>query len=172
MDVCWRHEFVNRPQYGDFRRLLKDEAAQRGGIVHLFRKGENFRLWLKQRSPDLLYAIISDWRAAPSCCNVLEEFSTAPQPKEFIVICDSTAQLNKACGWASSEIPTRYHVQVAERENIPASFCQGLARNCFSLLNRHCGGIPPTWDALRVEIQADIAEQDRVGFLCTGSSIG
>merc|ERR1719277_1399187 len=112
------------------------EAATRGAGVVYLKKAKQFNTWI-EKAPRPVFALITDWREAQPCMQVLSQHQGQNRPITMIVVCDSHRQYNRAVEWAKYLPSNLVEVHVCEKSSIPITLLAGLVRKCFACDDNH-----------------------------------
>lgn len=84
-----------------FRLALQAAVAEASGSVVCLKKAKQFCGWL-ERSSRPTYVLVSDWREAKPCRDVLETLPKACHPTNMVVYVDHAKQFEKAVQWVQA----------------------------------------------------------------------
>mmetsp|Transcript_99522 Transcript_99522/g.179632 ORF Transcript_99522/g.179632 Transcript_99522/m.179632 type:complete len:319 (+) Transcript_99522:84-1040(+) len=137
--VLWCQERCHKSENEARRELLTMAAAQIGAEILLFKKAKQFHFWL-DRCPGERYVLITDWREAQPCMEVLahklaeKSVSGVPSamPEMTVVLCESERQGSRATEWARTLGEDFGSVHAFKRDSVPSSLLYGLVKQVFS----------------------------------------
>jgi hypothetical protein len=136
--VCCFERFNKQSQVENHRRLAFEEAsAVLGAQLTSLRKAMQFEDW-SRRPGTMPYILLTDWREAKPCMEILARRNLQTQPVFTVVICSARGQYGRASRWAESRSEdSTTPVYICQHLECPHSLVYGLLAQMKHHLNKN-----------------------------------
>lgn len=129
--LVWVQERCHKAENEGRCQSLTESVRDQGGGMVCFKKANKFYCWL-QRLSRPVYTLVTDWREAKPCIDLMLESGNIAPPVMTIVLCSSQRQVKRVMDWART-VPGRVGtICVHEQSRIPRHLIGGLLRDHFS----------------------------------------
>jgi len=136
LTLIWCHERCHKNENQARRDAFQSSATLTGAQALLCKKTKQFSHWLERSTGEERYVLITDWREAQPCMQVIAKSLADSTPhasmEMVIVLCESEKQGIRAIEWRQSLDPQQGSVHVYQRDSLPATLLDGLVKHVFT----------------------------------------
>lgn len=97
--LVWCDEKSHKSDKAMLREQLQDISQEVGAEFVALRKATKLAVWLEGQRKE--YAIVTDWREAKPCVEMLDYRLELPRPFSIFVLCELRKQFDQACLWVA-----------------------------------------------------------------------
>lgn len=160
--MIWCHERCYKPERSELRAHLTDVAMSLNAGILCMKKAVKYETWMK-RSNSRTHVLITDWREAKPCLQVMQDSGQRERPETMIILCDLPKSHENAVSWAAKQDVSKckLHVLLESPNKEHFQEIKDLLEGCYQSMSRKRPVLLPSAPGPLAEPDAARSSSDR-----------